>query len=211
MRAMPLLRPPALLLLLPLLLRPSSQQPVTTGPAGNFATLEEVKEACPDESAACEADAECAEALAVSFSDVAQTLPETPPDLLLPVIQCFRGGSSDVSEARRKTNSERNEESVQIAEDVKCQFCGLLVEDMWSMTVQHVVMSKERDNVGRESREWLEDLCRIPSPLLERFVGLFDFRKGALRWEAVRDVPWADDPEGAYTPSFGAVGDYEDA
>ena len=50
-------------------------------------------------------------------------------------------------------------------EDVKCQFCGLLVEDMWSMTVQHVVMSKERDNVGRESREWLEDLCRIPSPL----------------------------------------------
>ena len=33
----------------------------------------------------------------------------------------------------------------------------------------------------------------------------------ALRWEAVRDVPWADDPEGAYTPSFGAVGDYEDA
>ena len=151
---MPLLRPPALLLLLlPLLLRPSSQQPVTTGPARNFATLEEVKEACPDESAACEADAECSEALAVSFSDVAQTLPETPPDLLLPVIQCFRGGSSDVSEARRKTNSERNEESVQIAEDVKCQFCGLLVEDMWSMTVQHVVMSKERDNVGRESRE----------------------------------------------------------
>ena len=48
----------------------------------------------------------------VSFSDVAQTLPETPPDLLVPVIQCFRGGSSDVSEARRKTNSERNEESV---------------------------------------------------------------------------------------------------
>jgi hypothetical protein len=61
------------------------------------AALSDVLDACPDEYEACLQDAECAPALEASF-DTDVEPPDTPaPDLLIDLIQCYHGGTSDGS------------------------------------------------------------------------------------------------------------------
>lgn len=122
-----------------------------------------------------------------------------------------------------------------VSRDVACDYCRLLTEDMWSMTVQNVVGNQIDTSVEEGSLLWLQGLCRIDSELLQRFVGLYEFGLGTGlggRHSIKRDVPWAGDPEGEctfivcthslyqvltqflsdtgeYTPSFGYVGRYE--
>jgi hypothetical protein len=102
-----------------------------------------------------------------------------------------------------------------VAREVACGFCGLLVEDMWSMTVQNAVGERIDSTVEQENLSWLAGLCRVDSPILQRFVGLYEFRRDDTpgadgRHTIQRDVPWAGDPAGEYTPSFGYIGEYEE-
>ena len=87
---------------------------------------------------------------------------------------------------------------------------------MWSMTVQNVVGERIDVSVEHESLQWLEGLCRVNSELLQRFVGLYEFGRDDTtgtgdgdRHTIYRDVPWAGDPRGEYTPSYGFIGEYE--
>ena len=77
---------------------------------------------------------------------------------------------------------------------------------LWTAQVQNVVGERIDVSVEQESLQWLHGLCRVDSKLLQRFVGLFEFRRddtpgAAGRHSIVRDVPWAGDPAGEYTPS----------
>lgn len=181
-------------------------------------TLAEVRAACTAETAACEQDEECAAALAESFAPGSVPSPR-PPSQLVEVMKCFKSGNSPESAKRTQAAMYKSDNVKKITDDVACQFCGHLVEDMWSMVVQNVYQKLVQTSVEQEARVWLEDLCTIGQPAarntlstLEKFVGLYDISEqaGGGGWRIVRDVPWAGDPEGAYTPTFGFVGDYEE-
>jgi hypothetical protein len=84
--------------------------------------------------------------------------------------------------------AEKTQVIAAIAKEVACNFCALLVEDMWSVTVQKLVAQPKalfswEGAVEKESRVWLEGLCRnadaaatlqLHSSMLQRFVGLYD-------------------------------------
>ena len=151
-------------------------------------------------------------------------MPHThPPPKLLEVMKCFKSGNSPESAQRIQAVADKADNIKGITDDVACQFCGHLVEDMWSMVVQNVYQNQVKTSVEQESRMWLEDLCTIGQQrgtlsTLEKFVGLYDISPTAedrsdgkgKRYGIRRDVPWANDPAGAYSPTFGYVGDYED-
>ena len=111
---------------------------------------------------------------------------------LVAVLQCFAVGGRIAAET-----AERAEREGKVLDDVKCQMCGFLVEDIWSLMVQRSVMDADPINVDRETAQWLENLCTpTPSPILARFVGLYDLRETPSgRYEAVRDAPWENSAE----------------
>ena len=67
------------------------------GLEGDVPTLADVHAACPGEVAACERDAECRELLSASFEMADEPPAGEPPSLLVDVIQCFYGSTSDGS------------------------------------------------------------------------------------------------------------------
>ena len=185
-------------------------------------TLTEVRAACQTETATCEKDDECATALAESFAPGSVPHPH-PPQKLIDVLKCFKSGNSLESAKRIKAAAEKADNIKAITDDIACQFCGHLVEDMWSMVVQNVYQHQVQSSVEQEARMWLEDLCHLGKQktlsTLEKFIGLYDISPSeedrpdgnGKQYRIDRDVPWADDPAGAYSPTFGYVGEYEDA
>jgi hypothetical protein len=188
---------------------------------GSEVTLAEVRAACQVEAAACEKDEECAVALAESFAP-GSVLHPRPPTKLIEVMKCFKSGNSQESARRMQAAANKAGNIKAIADDIACQFCGHLVEDMWSMVVQNVYQHQVQTSVEQETRMWLEDLCAIGQQssltTLQKFVGLYDISPSeedrsdgkGKQYRINRDVPWANDPAGAYSPTFGYVGDYED-
>jgi hypothetical protein len=190
--------------------------------AGSEVTLTEVRAACQAETDVCEKDEECALALAESFVPGSIPHPQPPPKLI-EVMKCFKSGNSQESAKRIEAAADKARDVKAIADDIACQFCGHLVEDMWSMVVQNVYQQQVQTSVEQETRMWLEDLCTIGQQssltTLQKFVGLYDISPSeedrsngrGKQYKINRDVPWANDPAGAYSPTFGYVGDYEDA
>ena len=65
-------------------------------------------------------------------------------------MQCFAVGGRIAAET-----AERAEREGKVLDDVKCQMCGFLVEDIWSLMVQRSVMDADPINVDRETTQWL--------------------------------------------------------
>ena len=71
-------------------------------------------------------------------------------------LQCFAVGGRIAAET-----AERAEREGKVLDDVKCQMCGFLVEDIWSLMVQRSVMDADPINVDRETTQWLVSTKRL--------------------------------------------------
>ena len=67
----------------------------------------------------------------------------------------------------------------QIANDISCDMCGFVAEDLWTTLVTDWSANSERGEIARDkgasqtARQMLEQLCQVPSPIVEHFLDLY--------------------------------------
>lgn len=71
----------------------------------------------------------------------------------------------------------------EIAEDIACDMCGYIAEDLWLSLVDDWSANSTRGDLARErgmarsSRKMLEQLCTIPSPFFEQLPGMYAIKE----------------------------------
>ena len=88
-------------------------------------TEQELAAVCPDETAACLAHPACAPHIGAAQP------PDKPPPGFLELILCFQ--RSGVGMARRGELREERRANTEVAGEIKCEACTLVVEDLYSM------------------------------------------------------------------------------
>ena len=104
-----------------------------------------------------------------------------------------------------------------VVDDIRCGLCGFMIEDTWSAVVGAAATrgSAAFKGGGRESQDYLDELCTIPSEMLQRYLALYSIRacpaaadvaegeespctREGQRWFIERDAPWTADSTAHY-------------
>ena len=149
-----------------------SSDPPPPPPRPSSSSIAEVRAACPAEFAECNRDAGCAKEIEESFGPRKWSQPPSP--LLEKVVRCYRASIKEGAGRPAKAAADPHE----IAEDLQCEMCSFVMEDMLSMIVQQLATDPDKASDGANgARKFLSGLCDEPRPMIARMLGLYEIRE----------------------------------
>ena len=142
-------------------------------------TSAELTAACPAEMETCLAAPKCA-TFVNDFQDTdraaaANLVGADPPSEALTLLGCWK--TTAAGDARRGRITDQMDRTRQVASDVKCNYCKMVVDDVWSM-LRHRPESDKKDQHSLEDTvlEILANMCDERSSWSAQALGMFDLQ-----------------------------------